>query len=67
MQFNGPLLATYLLISVLTKPDEIVLYIIIQIQNINLKLNMKDINKILDMHTSNANFVLNNAKKQHIL
>ena len=52
MQFNGPLLATYLLISVLTKPDEIVLYIIIQIQNINLKLNMKDINKILD----NAHF-----------
>jgi hypothetical protein len=44
MQFNGPLLATYLLISVLTKPDEIVLYIIIQIQNINLKLNMKEIN-----------------------
>ena len=33
-----------------------------QVQNMNLKLNMKDIDKIL----ASAHFFLNDAKKQHI-
>jgi len=38
-----------------------------QVQNMNLKLNMKDINKILAKAHFKCNFFLNDAKKQHIL
>ena len=37
-----------------------------QVQNMNLKLIMKDINKILAKAHFKCNFILNDAKKQHI-
>jgi hypothetical protein len=36
------------------------------LQNMNLKLNMKDMNKILAMAHFKCIFFLNDAKKQHI-
>jgi hypothetical protein len=39
---------------------------IMQVQNMNLKLNMKDINKILANAHFKCNFFLNDVKKQHI-
>ena len=39
---------------------------IIQVQNMNLKLNMKDINNILAKAHFKCNFFLNDEKKQHI-
>jgi hypothetical protein len=40
--------------------------IMMQVQNMNLKLNLKDINKILTKAHFKYNFFLNDAKKQHI-